>query len=663
MDRALGQLFEISRRYGGDADYVLAGGGNTSVKIGGVLHVKASGTSLADASEATFVAMDRGRLAAMWARSYSPDQDQREKEVLADLLAACVPGSTLRPSVETLLHDLFPEPLVVHTHPAAVNGLTCGAAGKRAAAELFGDDVLWVEAIEPGYVLAARMRQLLQEHRENKGKGPALVLIENHGLFVPADGPDGVRKVTDRVVAAVRGRLQRQPDEAPAVFDRERAALLAPALRMQLKGDLASSIVVFRSSGEALRRLASAEAFAVLDEPFTPDHMVYCGRTPLFVAAQPDAAAQAAACATAIASYRERWGVAPRVIGVQGLGVYCWGPTKVEADTTWALFRDALRIACYGESFGGARPMPPALVKFIAGWEVERFRKRQAEAGGGAAPRAGARLAERVAIVTGGGQGFGAGLARLLAAEGAHVVVADVNEAEAAARAAELAGAHGAGRAFAVKADVGSWDSAWAMAVAAVLEYGGVDLMLSNAGILRAGDLEATEPQTFELVTRVNYTGYYNCARAAARIMRVQHGAEPAWWTDIIQINSKSGLTGSRKNFAYAGGKFGGIGLTQSFALELIEHGIKVNAVCPGNFFDGPLWSDPRKGLFVQYLAAGKVPGARTVDDVRRYYESLVPMGRGVAVDDVFRAVLYAIEQRYETGQAIPVTGGQLMLA
>jgi sorbitol-6-phosphate 2-dehydrogenase len=93
-----------------------------------------------------------------------------------------------------------------------------------------------------------------------------------------------------------------------------------------------------------------------------------------------------------------------------------------------------------------------------------------------------------------------------------------------------------------------------------------------------------------------------------------------------------------------------------------VEHYIKVNAVCPGNFFEGPLWSDAENGLFVKYLRAGKVPGAQSIEDVRRFYEAKVPMGRGCRPDDVVRALLYIIEQQYETGQALPVTGGQTML-
>jgi NAD(P)-dependent dehydrogenase (short-subunit alcohol dehydrogenase family) len=170
------------------------------------------------------------------------------------------------------------------------------------------------------------------------------------------------------------------------------------------------------------------------------------------------------------------------------------------------------------------------------------------------------------------------------------------------------------------------------------------------------------EPEVFEKMTRINYNAYYYCVKFASEVMKIQNLERPGYFTDIIQINSKSGLRGSNRNFAYAGAKFGGIGLTQSFAMELAPFRIKVNSVCPGNFYEGPLWSDPQNGLFVQYLKTGKVPGARTIDDVRRFYEEQVPMKRGCRLEDVMKAVLYIIDQEYETGQAVPVTGGQVML-
>ena len=272
------------------------------------------------------------------------------------------------------------------------------------------------------------------------------------------------------------------------------------------------------------------------------------------------------------------------------------------------------------------------------------------------------RLEGKIAIVTGSAQGFGKGIAEHMALEGAHVVVADMNADGAKATADELCAAYGADAAISVGANVSDEASVEAMVAACVAEFGGLDVFVNNAGIVRAGSLEEMTKANFELVAAVNYTAYFLCAKYASAVMKTQRKVCPNYLADIIEINSKSGLEGSNKNFAYAGSKFGGIGLTESFALELAPYGIKVNAIYPGNFLNGPLWSDPEKGLFVQYLNAGKVPGAKTVDDVRRFYEAKVPLNRGCEIKDVARAILYIIEQEYETGQAIPVTGGQVML-
>ena len=267
------------------------------------------------------------------------------------------------------------------------------------------------------------------------------------------------------------------------------------------------------------------------------------------------------------------------------------------------------------------------------------------------------RLAGKICIVTGAAQGFGKGIAEDLHKEGATIVIADMNAPLAEQVAAELGE-----RACAIAVNVADEESVANLVGQTVEKYGGLDLMLSNAGVVRSGPIAQMEKKDFDFVTNVNYTGFFLCAKYAAIIMQAQHEADPEAMFDIVTLNSKSGLEGSNKNFAYAGSKFGGIGLTQSFALELCAYNIKVNAVCPGNFLDGPLWSDPERGLFVQYLQAGKVPGAKTVEDVRRYYEAKVPMNRGCLPLDVARAVMYCVEQKYETGQAIPVTGGQVML-
>ena len=251
------------------------------------------------------------------------------------------------------------------------------------------------------------------------------------------------------------------------------------------------------------------------------------------------------------------------------------------------------------------------------------------------------RLAGKITIVTGAAQGFGKGIAEELYKEGATIIVADMNVPLAETVAAEMGE-----RAWAIGVNVSDEESCANMVAQVVEKFGGLDIMVANAGVVRSGPIAEFEKKDFDFVTAINYTGLFLTCKYAAIIMEAQHEADPEAMYDIIAMSSK----------------FGAIGLVQSFALELAAYNIKVNAICPGNYLDGPLWSDPVRGLFVQYLQAGKVPGAKTVEDVRRFYESKTPIHRGCLPIDVARAVMYCVEQKYETGQALPVTGGQVML-
>jgi NAD(P)-dependent dehydrogenase (short-subunit alcohol dehydrogenase family)/rhamnose utilization protein RhaD (predicted bifunctional aldolase and dehydrogenase) len=594
--------------------------------------------------------MDMGKLTKMPDAKYPAEDDAREAAALADMLAARLPGEEAkRPSVEAILHALFPYKYVLHLHPPLVNGLTCGVKGERICGEIFGDEAVWIGLTKPGYILAAVCKQAFDDAQSRLDYHPKIAIMQNHGIFVAADDVSEIDDIMDDIMAKLFAQVKCRPNFAAVDVDKAKLWEIIPALRMLYSGE-GRAAAVFCTNKQVLDFVADETRFAALVKPFTPDHIVYCKDEPLFADDDTD-------IAEAFADYRAKKGFAPKIVAIKGLGFVALGASKKEAEIAGMLFLDAIKIAVYAESFGGILPLDDDFTNFILNWEIEQYRSAEAFAAGAAK-----RLNGKIAIVTGGAQGFGKGIAQELAAEGAHVVVADINAEGAGLCAAELNKIYGEHCAVALRVDVSDEASIEAMVLNTLLAFGGLDLLVSNAGVLTAGSVFDLTKDDFDFVTRVNYTGYFLCTKYAARVMKAQNRHATDYLTDIIEINSKSGLEGSNKNFAYAGSKFGGIGLTQSFAMELIEYGIKVNAICPGNFLDGPLWADPEKGLFRQYLDAGKVEGAKTIADVRKYYEDRVPMRRGCEIGDVARAIFYIVEQKYETGQALPVTGGQVML-
>jgi sorbitol-6-phosphate 2-dehydrogenase len=261
-------------------------------------------------------------------------------------------------------------------------------------------------------------------------------------------------------------------------------------------------------------------------------------------------------------------------------------------------------------------------------------------------------LEDKVALVTGGGQGLGEAISYRLAHEGCRVVVADLNEQAAVATAEAIIKkeAETGRRAMALKVDVTDEQQVSDMVDRVVHEFGRLDLLVNNAGVLISEAVEDFPADKWRLVIEVNLVGYFLCAKHAARVMKAQKSG------NIIQINSKSGKKGSYKNSAYAASKFGGIGLTQSIALELAEDNVRVNTICPGNLLDSPLWVN---SLYKQYAKKWNI----TEEQVRQRYVDQVPMKRGCTYDDVTNVVVFLASDQssYMTGQAINVTGGQEM--
>ncbi len=250
----------------------------------------------------------------------------------------------------------------------------------------------------------------------------------------------------------------------------------------------------------------------------------------------------------------------------------------------------------------------------------------------------------KVAVVTGASQGLGEALALRLDREGCTVAVLDINIEGAQAVANKLK------KASAFACDVTKYDTLKGAAPQIRALYGGVDILVCTAAIAKSGDIFQLSPETFRLVTDVNLNGYFNTVKAFAPMMIEKKSGS------IIQINSKSGKKGSYKNGAYASSKFGGVGLTQSLALEFAEYNIRVNAICPGNLLNSPLWVN---SLFKQYAANQNT----TEEKIREKYINQVPMKRSCEYEDIENVMVFLASDlsAYMTGQAINVTGGQQM--
>jgi len=337
------ELVSLSNRYGANPEYTLYRGGNSSYKTENTLYVKASGMEMAKITQEGFCALDRAGLKAILDNEPEGTDRQVEETVEKALLAARLPGEEKTPSVETMLHEVFPQRFVLHLHPTLLNGMTCARQGEVTAKILYGQEVLWIPESKPGYALAAEAAGEMRKFRENAGHDCAVVFLQNHGVFVAADET----AVIERLLTLITQAARRFTPSAPAFEDICR-------LPENLQGLL----------GDGALMDASAPAQESISHPdfsrlatLTPDHMTTCGAFLLKTTAEslPDD----------IKACTEREGEAPKLIGIPGIGVIALGENVEKSREILALFRDALKIVSYAEGSGGVRFMSSFLVKTL----------------------------------------------------------------------------------------------------------------------------------------------------------------------------------------------------------------------------------------------------------------------------------------------------------
>lgn len=349
-------ITDLSHEFG-TAEYVRAGGGNTSAKTQTTLWVKPSGTTLAHLKPSDFVALDRRKLGALYTANPPSDVAAREAMVKELMAQAVLPSSHGRPSVEAPLHDSLGARYVVHTHPALVNGMTCGKEGKAACRQYF-PQALWVDYVDPGYTLCMEVRKAVADYQAANGREPAVIFLKNHGVFAAGEQADDIRALYIMVMRTLQRHYADRSISCKLPVGPEPDPAEVAAAREMIRQAFADPTLCVAASG----------AFALPDGPISPDHIVYAKSYYLTEKPTPQA----------VAAFRQKHGYLPQVIafGAMVLGV---GQTAKKAALALELAMDGALVKQLAEAFGGIDYMTDAARTFIENWEVESYRSRQVQ--------------------------------------------------------------------------------------------------------------------------------------------------------------------------------------------------------------------------------------------------------------------------------------------
>lgn len=282
MKPEINDLVEISRYYGKNKEYVIAGGGNTSFKDEYTIWIKASGKALAELNENGLVALSRDKLHIISGKTYSDEPVKREEEVKNDLFSSIIdPAGDKRPSVETSLHEIIRYKFVVHLHPALINGILCSRNAKNLVSKLFGEKVLFVPYTDPGYTLFKKLESEIKNYRDKYSSDPQIILLENHGSFVSADTTGEIRAIYENIISVIETQFDRLDDINDLPYNPLLFKVL-PALRMILSADK-NKVIRYRHNSLIAKYYQNQQEFHKISLPVTPDIIVYCKTRYLFI--------------------------------------------------------------------------------------------------------------------------------------------------------------------------------------------------------------------------------------------------------------------------------------------------------------------------------------------------------------------------------------------
>jgi rhamnulose-1-phosphate aldolase/alcohol dehydrogenase len=667
----LSSLAYRSRLLGSDRSVVNIYGGNTSTKslevdhVGRkveVLWVKGSGSDIADITERGFAGLRLEEVLPLF------DRDAMTDEEMVAYLERCAfePGRP-RQSIETLLHAFVPARHVDHTHPDAIISIACAPNGKKVMREIFGDRAAWVEYIRPGFTLSKQIGAAVR-------KNPRLdcVVMGKHGLVTWGDTPKACYDKTIAIIAEVEAYLRKQALKAPfgaqvvkPVPEKARARLLTrllPVLRGAMSG-ARPVILEVDTSKEALEFVAGADA-AKLSQvgAACPDHLVHTKRVPLWIDWNPSEGEDALLekVRSSVAKFAKDYEAyfnknkaegdrmftpSPRITLIPGVGMITAGPDAQLANVSKQLYHRAMSVMRGARACGGFVSLSPAESYAIEYWPLELYKLSLKPP-----PRA---LEGKVALVTGAASGIGRAIAQRFAAEGAHVVIADINLEGAEGVAADIRKARGHRKAIAVRMNVTSEDEVRMAFEKTVLEYGGVDVVVNNAGISASAPVEDTSLEMWNRNQSILSTGYFLVSRQAFRIFKAQ-GRVGGEGGNLIFICSKNSVAAGKNAAAYSAAKAAELHLARCLAEEGGASGIRVNSILPDAVLRGSgIWDSSWK----QERAA--TYGIET-DELDDFYKARTTLKVSIYPEDIAEAAFFFASPASSktTGGALTVDGG-----
>lgn len=365
-------LVSISHYFGQNKNYVIAGGGNTSYKDKTHIWVKASGTSLSDITENGFVCLSRELLKTISEKNYSQDSTLREQEVKQDMAAAIVSPKHLRPSVETSLHEIISFSYTVHTHPTYVNALMCSRNAQLLTKEIFGDEVIYIEYADPGYILFKKVEEELIAFEAKKGVTPKVIFLQNHGVFVASDSIDEIKEIYSMIERKLKELIHTILPES-ALSSASPSSLSFIETYLSEEGLKAKAY-----SNELIRRfIVSEQQYQKISRPFTPDIIVYCKSNYLFI----EKGSEFGQISMRIDEFKKQHGYFPKVIITENEALLIVEENEKNIQTVAEVFIDMIKISYLSENFGGPHFMTPKQIDFIDNWEVENYRRKVSKEG------------------------------------------------------------------------------------------------------------------------------------------------------------------------------------------------------------------------------------------------------------------------------------------